>query len=175
MSLFKTIFLSLFIIFIAACGFRPMYSSSGFTSSNGALQKAGIEIANIPNEKGQYLRNALIDRLYTNGRPNNARYRLEFSTLNENVTNIGIRKDASATRAEIEITTEMHIVETMSGKILLKRKFKAIGSYNLLDNYFATMISKRDITDNLLEEIANDILTELNIYFYKNSSKQSIL
>src|SRR6218665_604235 len=79
---------------LAACGFEPMYGSSSSTAQTSVKASyADVEIANIPNREGQYLRTALIDRLYIQGRPADARYTLEIEPLKRTLTNQAIQKD----------------------------------------------------------------------------------
>lgn len=156
--------ISVFCILISACGFTPLH-----TGKDGTVYRAGIEIANIPDREGQYLRNFLIDRLYQNGRPHDAPYLLSIAPLDKKITNMGIRKDATSTRGQLDITAVMALVEKETGKVLLERQVRAGGGYNQLDNQFASLISENRLTDHALEEIGDNILTELNLYFQRTA------
>ena len=152
------------LLFLSACGFEPMHAAG-----TSVMPSAGIEITNIPDRDGQYLRNQLIDRLNIGGRPANAPYQLKFSVLSKTIVNLGIEKTATATRAQMQISTQMQLVEKRTGKVLLKRPLRAIGAYNLLDNQLATLTSQQNTIENLLQEIGDDAVTELSLYFRRKA------
>ena len=153
------------LLFLSGCGFESVYAAK----AQSPLSRPDIEIGNIPDRDGQYLRNLLIDRLYINGRPPDAVYQLKLSPLANNTVNIGIQKDATATRAQMQITTRMQLIEKSTGKVLLQRALRAMGSYNLLDNQLATMVSQQNVTESILHEMSGDVMTELDLYFRRNA------
>lgn len=124
-----------------------------------------IEIANIPDRDGQMLRNNLMDRFYSHGLPQNPAYLLKIEQLTKTVTDMGIRKDATYTRGEMAITAVLTLVDKSTMKPVLTRNLRSVGSYNLLDNQFATVISERDTTDRVLGEMSDNIVTHLSLYF----------
>lgn len=166
MSSFKNILaLTLVTLFVSACGFTPMYGGTSGTAIARANQS--VEIDNIPDRDGQFLRNALIDRLYINGTPDNPAYVLQIVNLHREIVNMGIRKDATATRGEVTITAKLRLLDKTSGAVVLERDLKSIGSYNLLDNQFATLVSKESVTDHVLNEMSDNITSELGLYFHR--------
>jgi LPS-assembly lipoprotein len=154
------------VLLPAACGFQPMYATPGSTAGQSvAARYADIEILNIPDRDGQYLRNALIDRIYVAGRPAAARYALEIMPLATTTTNQAVRKDATYTRALMEISTTLLLRDRQSGEVVLERPQRALGSYNLLDNQFATISSRDSLNERLLDELADSIQTALALHF----------
>lgn len=154
---------------LAACGFEPMYAKSNDGGRQLATALPDIAIDNIPNRDGQYLRNLLMDQLYTHGRPAEAPYLLTFSPLEKDIVNLGIRKDATATRAQIQISSRMKLIERVTGKTVLTRDFRSVGAYNLLDNQFATLVSQQSITESLLQEMRDSTVTELSLFFRRQA------
>jgi LPS-assembly lipoprotein len=153
---------------VAGCGFTPMYADKTDTAgAPGALAvaRSTIFIANIPDRNGQYLRNQLIDRLYLDGRPADPAYTLTVTNLQQTTTNLGIRRDATATRAMYELDASMTLKDNASGKILLQRNVRAVGGYNELDNQFATLVSRQNLRDNMLQELSDTIVSQLDLYF----------
>lgn len=156
----------------AACGFQPMYAAPDSAAQRSvAANYADIEIVNIPDREGQYLRNALIDRLYVAGRPAAARYALEIAPLTTTTTNQAVRKDATYTRALMEISTTLVLRDRQSGEVVLERPQRALGSYNLLDNQFATISSRDSLNNHLLDELADSIQTALALHFRAAESR----
>ncbi len=64
--------LALMPVAMGACGFKPVYGTASHDSAVGAAL-ANVQIDPISDRNGQVLRNNLIDRFYTDGRPSNAR------------------------------------------------------------------------------------------------------
>jgi len=158
------------LFFLSGCGFEPMYGTSSSAAQAVDVALPNIDIANIPDRDGQYLRNKLMDRLYTGGRPDAAPYTLTFSKLNKSIVDLGIQKDATATRAQIQITTHMELVDKSTGKPVLQRDLKTVGAYNLLDDQLATIVSQQNITESILQEMRDDAVMQLSLYFRKRAS-----
>ncbi len=156
----KKTFLLLSLLLISACGFEPIYSSNPSTSA----KLADIEISNIPDYEGQYLRNALIDRFYPNARPINARYILNVSPVQESTTNLDITKNANTTRTQLKLSTRINLIDQQSGEAILTRHLKAISSYNVLTSEFATRVSAKNMRENTLDDLARQIEIQIGLY-----------
>ena len=138
---------------LTACGFTPMYGGAAQASGvQTTLNK--IEIDSIPDREGQYLRNHLIDRFYTDGRPANPFYTLTFQPLQEARSELDITKSADATRAQLRITTTMTLTSHADGNVLLKRPLYAVTSYNVLSSQFTTRVSEDNARLNAIDDIA---------------------
>ncbi|MEZ0223658.1 MAG: hypothetical protein ACAH83_03830 [Alphaproteobacteria bacterium] len=159
------LFAAVLCLLPAACGFEPMYGDRGDAAT--AANYSNVEIDNIPERSGQYLRNQLIDRLYLDGRPAETVYALKVAPLRTITTSLGIRKDATSTRAMAETATTMQLVEKATGQVLLQRELRATGGYNQLDNQFATIVSRQSVNEHMLDELADSIVTELGLYFHR--------
>ena len=55
------------LLAVSACGFTPMYAQND-AGADVAAYYSDIFIENLKDRDGQYLRNALIDRIYVDGR-----------------------------------------------------------------------------------------------------------
>lgn len=157
-------------LLLSGCGFEPMYGSNSAGAKAVDVALPNVDIGNIPDRDGQYLRNLLIDRLYTNGRPDAAPYTLKFSPLQKSIVDLGIQKDATATRAQIQITTHMELVDKATNKAVLQRDLKTVGAYNLLDDQLATLVSQQNITESILQEMRDDAVTQLSLYFRRKTA-----
>jgi len=158
MSSFKAALLCLCLA-RGACGFQPRYAQTS------GLQRDDIAIAIIPDRDGQELRNLLIDRLQARGVSSTPRYELRIAQLEKTVTGFGIRKDASATRTQMQIDSKMELVEKATGAVILKRDLRALGASDVLDSQFATVVSRQAMTRNMLQDMADEIVGELNLHF----------
>lgn len=153
-------------LFPAACGFRPVYGTVGGPDSHEVRSDlARVDIGSIPDRSGQILRNALIDRFYPVGRPIDASWSLNFSPIQENLTDLDITRDSDSTRTQIRLQTDVVLKEKQTGKTLLTRRIEAVTSYNVLGSEFATRVTREDARRNALADLARQIEQELSLYF----------
>ena len=148
-------------LFTAGCAFTP-HDGSG-ASPNASFNE--VEIGSIPDREGQYLRNALIDRMYTQGRPASADYVLDIRPIKETRIDLDITKNASATRAQLRLTTSMMLTEKATGQAVLKRDLTSLNSYNILASQFTTRVSEQNVREAALDDLARQIETQLALYF----------
>ncbi len=151
--------------FLSACGFAPLYGTGGASGEPVATDLSQIYIENIPDREGQYLRNALLDRLYQNGRPENALYRLSIAPVIETRTDLDITKSSDATRAQLRLVTVMVLTDKTTGTTLLQRSLTGITSYNILHSQFTTRVSEDNARRNALDDLARQIEQQLALYF----------
>src|SRR3982750_3982532 len=126
------------LLFLASCGFTPLYGNMG--TQNAAVREKfqQIAIASIPERNGQILRNDLVDRLYNNGIPAEPRYVLGIAPIQQHLTDLDITPESTATRAEMRLATTMTLTDKATGAALMKRELIAISSYNILGSEFST-------------------------------------
>lgn len=154
------------LMLVSACGFRPMYGDG--RDSAAAANYKNIAIDNIPDRDGLYLRNMLLDRMATDPNGGTA-YTLRVKDLKKTVTNASLRKDATFTRGEMEMDGTLELVDNSTGQVVLTRPVRSVGGYNLLDNQFATLVSEQTLTQRLLEEMSDSIMTEVSLYFTRKA------
>jgi LPS-assembly lipoprotein len=150
---------------ITGCGFTPLYAKAEHQDAQVAAGFDQVGIGNIPDQKGQYLRNALIDRFYQNGRPDMPRYHLELTPIAESQTDLDITRSATTTRTQLRLTTTMTLTDTKTGKVLLTRDLFSVNSYNILETQYNTNVSQEYVRENLLDDLARQIEAQLALYF----------
>lgn len=146
-------FVFLLSITLTACGFRPLYSQAG-----GANSKAlsFVEIAPINDRSGQKLRNFLLERMAPGANSRGSRYTLAIE-LRESKSNINIRKDESATRANLSITAGFVLTHTAGKNGVFKGSVLSTNSYNVLVSDFATLSAENDARNRALRSLAEEI------------------
>lgn len=160
------------VVLLAGCGFSPLY---GTNRNDAPMQRgipASIAIGNIPDARGQYLRNALIDRLYREGRPSSPAYTLTIAPLTVSQTDIGIGKDASITRVQTEISTTIRLQDSRTGKTLLERFLRTSGGHNIFAGQYATLVAEETAENRQLDDLATRIERELALYFSGQAQQQ---
>ncbi len=153
---------------IASCGFEPMHGTA-FKSDNAQSvylksELAQIEIANIPDREGQFLRNALIDSFYRDGRPANPSYVLEVRPIIDNTYDLDVTIRSDATRQQLTLTTAMAFKDKLTGETLMTRELKSSGSFNVLASEFATRVSEQNTRENALKDLARQIELQIGLY-----------
>lgn len=154
------------LLWLTACGFQPLYGDHAL-STTAAVRESfnNIAIANIPDQSGQYLKNALMDRLYSVGRPDaGARYRLTVSSVNESRRELDITKTSDSTRAQLSLSTVM-VLSDAEGSKLLSRSLGATTSYNILDSQFTTRVAEDSARRQALDDLARQVESHLLLYF----------
>ncbi|OFX11487.1 MAG: hypothetical protein A2516_07070 [Alphaproteobacteria bacterium RIFOXYD12_FULL_60_8] len=146
---------------ITGCGFQPLYG--GRAAPNIAVSEFNkIKIDMIEDRAGQQLRNLLLLRLNPQGEPVNPAYYLEV-TVSEAESQLGVRKDATASRANLTLTASYKL----KGKDgdAYANEVKSVVSYNILTAVYATLAAKKDAQERGLVEISNMIRSQLGSYF----------
>ena len=78
---------------------------------------------------------------------------------------LGIRKDETATRANLTMTAKFKLRDAQSKRILLRSRSVSVSSYNILDALYATTVAENDAVKRGLRELADDIRLRLAVYF----------
>ncbi len=161
--------LLLSLLILSACGFSPVYGTHSNSNAplTGEANLSNVEIALIPNREGQFLRNALIDRFYTNGTPNNAAYTLKISPIRENIFDFDITIDSEATRRQLRLNTQMSLIDKETNKVVLKNDLLSIASFNVLESEFSTIVTEQSARDNALNDLARKAERQLALFFTK--------
>ena len=178
-SLFKSLFHNLFlflclgtVLMLSGCGFQPVYGSFSNATADGVYpQFRDINIAIIPDREGQILRNELIDRLHAGKNVGRTAYTLRVSGIDIRKRDFVIRETSDATRSDIRLLIDFRLIDKQGNKAVLERQLKAFGSYNILDNQFATRVSRDNATKNALTDLARQIERELALYFEREARK----
>lgn len=153
---------------VSACGFHPVYGVNKYTPIGAETKFQQIGIENIPNREGQYLRNALIDRLYRDGRPSSTRYTLNITPIRETQRDLDVTIDSDTTRAQLRIDTRMRLTDTQTKETIIERDLSSIASYNVLGSEFTNRVSEQSTRENILDDLARQIEMQLGLYFKKD-------
>jgi LPS-assembly lipoprotein len=147
---------------LPGCGFQPLYGTHAGQPAAGE-QLANVAIDVIPDRNGQVLRNLLIDRFYRDGRPAAPSYRLAVQ-LQAFEENLGIRPDATATRARLRLFANYQLIDN-AGKVAFRASSRSIVSYDILDAQYATLAGQQDAYQRGLTELSDEIRTRLALHF----------
>ena len=156
--------LFLYIIFFfitVSCGYQPIYSKKINTNNNELLS---ISVLNIKDRPGQILRNLLTNQLNPENKRVITKYRLSVEIF-ESRSDLGFRRDMSATRSDLENIAKYNLLDIKKGKVLIEDEVNSISSFDIVDSVYATNIAEKDARKKNLQVISDDIFTNLIIYF----------
>ena len=148
---------------LSACGFRPMYGQRADAPAI-AQELAAVEVAEISDRLGQLVRTAITDRITPGGGPANPRYTLQVRVLEER-EDVGIRPDASITRANYRLSATFDLVEIASDTVLITGTTWSQTAFDVVQQDFATVSAELAAQRRLADEVADEITTRLAIYF----------
>jgi LPS-assembly lipoprotein len=150
--------------FLAGCGFTPLYGGGGDDSVAAQLEQ--IRVQNIPERQGQVLHDTLQDDLQRDGAPVTQLYTLSVS-YNVDQQSIGIQQDTSSTRTRFVVTADWALAPIgQPDSPLVKGKASTEDAENTIDNqYFASELEGDTINQQLADEIAAQITSQVAVYF----------
>jgi len=151
---------------LAACGFQPLYGTRGAADSGARAELAAVRIEPLENRVGQQMHNFLRDRLNPDGQPVAPEYRLQVQ-LTETLTELGVQRDETATRANLQMVAQFTLFGYGNDASLFSGRSSSTTSYDILRNPFATTVSEEDARERALRELADDIQTRLALYFQR--------
>lgn len=173
--------LFLLLLLITACGFEPLYvkkqASDNTWYFGGQFDRsitdemAEIKIETISDRFGQLVRNNLLDIVTPLGNPKSPKYRLYVDPEETEITQQALRKDITATRERVRYKVKYRLVETSSGREILKGDSLNYVSYDILANPYSTTMAQKKTEEDSAKIIANDISLRLAAYFHREISR----
>lgn len=155
-------------VLLGACGLRPLYGTAGAAggtsgASVGELM-AGIDVAVIADRPGQVLRNRLIGRMNSGGRPDAPSHRLNV-TLRESTTRLGILDDQVSTRTALTVAATYTLRDLATDRIVIRDRATARTAFNRVGDEFNIVTAERDARERALGQLADEIQLRIAIYF----------
>lgn len=154
---------------LVGCGFSPLYGDRGVSSMpavNEVMRQ--IVIRPLPDRQGQKLRQILREQIQPRGVAERPVYDLEVQ-LTSRTEEIGVRRDATSSRANYILTANFYLNE--GGSRLIGDRVQAIVSYNILDEQYATVASQADAENRAIRRVGEEIKTRLAVYFHQRTEK----
>jgi LPS-assembly lipoprotein len=152
------------LLTVNACGFRPLHAPSDDARSTPADRLATIRINPLEGRVGQQLHNLLRDRLNASGQPRDPAYALQIA-LRITTQELGIRKDETATRANLTLSARFELRDLDSRAVLLAGRSVSVNSYDIFDAFYATTVAEEDAVRRGLRVLADDIGLRLAVHF----------
>lgn len=142
------------LLLLAACGFQPMYAPEGGGPAIGPVQ-----ISEIEGKAGHVLRTEL-SRILAVESSDAPPMQLEI-TLLEQVIPLGIRRDESATRAELRLTANYILTPPQPGAQVMRGSVTTIVGYDIPTAAFGEIAAQDDARERAAETMAQRFRAEL--------------
>ncbi len=127
-----------------------------------------VAISNIPDRQGQILRNLLIDRFQISDRSATTAFHLD-AQIQASEQNLALRKDSSATRAQLVLNVPFRLIDTTTGRMVLQGRSRSLIPYNVLEERYAGLATLDSAYSRGLNEIAEDITARVAMYLAHGS------
>lgn len=147
---------------ISGCGFEPIHGQRSAASS---VALAAIDIQPIADRSGQMLHNELLQQMQPRG-PAQARYSLSVA-MAEGLTNLGIRKDDVATRANLTLSAKFTITELGGANRQLSGFAQSLNSYNILTSDFANLSAREDARRRGINQLALKLRQRISVWLIR--------
>lgn len=168
-TVFPALALAVATTIVAGCGFRPLYGTQGVHNQSVQADMSGVAIQPISNRSGQLLRNRLLDKMTPAGQPTAPTYQLTVD-LHESKVPLGIRKDETATRANMNQTATYILVDLTSHVIADRGSVQATTSYDIVNSDFGTISAERDARARGINILAEEITLRVALYFNRRGA-----
>jgi LPS-assembly lipoprotein len=150
----RVLLASLTLLLLAGCGFQPMYAPAGGGNAIGP-----VEISEIEGRAGHVLRTEL-NRILAVENDGSPPMHLQI-TLQERVTPLGIRRDESATRAEMRLTANYILTPATPGTRVIRGSVFTVVNYDIPTAAFGEIAAQDDARERAAETMAQRFRAEL--------------
>lgn len=147
---------------LSACGFEPLYGRFGDRSIADDLATIKVEL--IANRSGQILRNHLLDGLTPRGEPQRAAYTLRVELIEPLPQDLGITRNETVVRYSYSSVARFRLFDS-TGNEMLQSDAAGLSSYEVTGSEFATVSGQANARERVLEEISNEIKSQLAVWF----------
>jgi LPS-assembly lipoprotein len=158
----RRIFFGVAAATLSGCGFEPLYGRFGDRSIADDL--ATIKVQLIANRSGQILRNHLLDALTPLGEPPQPAYTMRVELIEPLPQDLGITRNEAVVRYSYSSVARFRLIDS-AGKEVLLSDASGLSSYEVTNSEFATVSGQANARDRVLEEIANEIKSQLAVWF----------
>lgn len=146
---------------VSACGFKPLYGSHASAVNREMLSR--VRVAPLADRGGQLLYTHLAKSIHPRGTARDPTWELDIN-LKERIENLGIRKDETATRANLVLEADFRLKDLRTGKVAFKGRSVMTNSYNILDARFGTIASERNARLQATRALGDNIATRVAIF-----------
>jgi len=139
---------------LSGCGFTPLYSQPGVTSSLAAIDVIA------PEGRAGFLMKQSLDDAFARNRGGAAAYRMQLQ-IGEARYPRGVRIDNVATRYEYVMTATYQLTALPSGALAKRGSVRVELTYDSADQPYASITAQQDAEERAAIEVARRVQLEL--------------
>jgi LPS-assembly lipoprotein len=149
---------AILLLALTACGFQPLYGNRSLDAIRAEEGLARVSVGVIADRTGQMLRNELDVRLDPNNQNLRPLYNLSV-TLTESIASLAVRRDASATRANLKLTAQYSLKLSSSSETIYSGTVRSLNSYDILgaENEFSNLTARDEARRRAARDLADQI------------------
>jgi LPS-assembly lipoprotein len=144
---------------LAGCGFHPLYAERD-AALDPAL--AAVRVEPIGDRIGQQLELTLRDGFNPTGVGTTPQYSLNVG-LSTYRREIGIRKDATASRVQFDVYAAYTLTRLADGAVLLSATSRSTSGIDVTNNEYATVVAEQSSRERAVREIGAEIQTRVAV------------
>lgn len=160
----RNLFAVVLVLTLGSCGFRAVYNQAPASTE---VQKhlAAVTVKQGGNERyHQLLRAELERRLERSNQRVAKHYELE-TVLSRSLSPLGVQQDKQVTRYNLIFTGKVALISTKNNKVLANFAVKGVGSFDAETSDFSTYVAEKDVEQDIMRDMAQDIAIQLTSYF----------
>ena len=160
-------------MFLAACGFKPMYGQNSANGAGLAQIMANIHVEQIRDLTGrqerlsQLLQNNIEDRISPLSKEGETSYLLKANYEVEE-RGYGIRENESVTLQNLKLTVAFSLIDINSDNSIMNGTARALVTYDLVQSDFSNKVARETSLSRLSEEAANQVVTRIGTFLSNN-------
>ena len=156
------------MLVLSACGFQPLYGERPTTRAETNLASITVDV--IADRAGQMLRNELGTRLDPNNQGLAPQYQLKVK-LQESISRLAVRRDASATRANLTLKADYTLQSIKGAAAVYSGSVRSVNSYDILgtENEFGTLAAREEARRRASRDLADQIAVRLALALEQQS------
>jgi LPS-assembly lipoprotein len=151
---------------LAACGFHPLYAETRRAADEPTL--AAIKVMPIADRMGQQLELSLREQLNPHDLSLETRYQLSI-TLAVSRADLGIQRDATATRGQVNVTAIIVLADAKTAKVLYRASAHSLSAFNVVNDAFAAQVAQDDSDLRTVRDLADEIRTRIAIFLQQHA------
>jgi len=151
----------------AGCGFHPLYGERADAVSQQSL--AEVRIAPLQDRVGQLLHIRLSKSMHPRGQARVAKWNLNIRLISR-TEQLGIRKDETATRANLILEARFQLNNAQTGKSAFQGRSVITISYNILESRFGTVASRSDAERRATRELGDNIKNRVALFLAQRNT-----
>ena len=163
-ALLPALFIAALAVPLSGCGLAPVYAGGG--SGPVAQGLHAVEVAPIPGQSGWLMRDALQQRMGTEG--GGSRYRLDV-VLDDQLTGLGLLGDDTIGRERRTLRARYRLVDLSSGETLLDATDGADAGIDVVSSEYATIAAEQTAQERLAKTLADRMVARVSLALSKRA------